>query len=181
MVLDHENYSDYGRFVRIPLWLMFLLWCIAFPISTIIIYFLSFNKIYDEDLTVWEEFFTGIKDNKSAKAYHCIFIFVRFWSVLVVILLENLLYELKAILFLLIFFSSVLYTLLARPFEFVKENIAESINQISFFMLAFPLIYLESKRKWKRIYEHIYLYSLIAIPSINLWINLFSLVKKVIW
>ena len=160
---------------------MFLFWIIVFLISTIVIYLLSFNKNHMKEMRMWEEFFTGIKNKKYPKAYHCIFMFVRFLSVLIIIILKNLQYELKVTLFLLLFFSSMLYVVLIRPLVFVKENISESINQISFFMLAFPLLYLESERNWKKVYEYIYLYSLLAVPSINLWINFAGLIKKMCW
>ena len=66
-----------------------------------------------------------------------------------------------------------------RPFEKVKDNIIESINQTIFLALALPLIHLKNESKWENAYEDIYIIVLMISPITGSLVTLIDLFNEI--
>ena len=127
---------------------------------------------------LYKELFNGIKDAKYAKFYTVIFLFVRICSVLVTIILQNDLFELKMSIFGLIHFCNLAFLFMC-PFESTKDNIIENVNQISYFLAILPLTHLRDESQWKDYDETVYLYLLMTGPVVGFIIILTDLIIKI--
>mmetsp|Transcript_11150 Transcript_11150/g.9886 ORF Transcript_11150/g.9886 Transcript_11150/m.9886 type:complete len:94 (+) Transcript_11150:750-1031(+) len=92
-----------------------------------------------------------------AKTNTIIFIAIRFTSIIILIILEDLDYSLKGFIFFLIHFLYLIYFFIIRPFESCKENISEIFFQISFLTASLVLLFLKVESNWKEGFEEIYI------------------------
>jgi hypothetical protein len=57
------------------------------------------------------------------------------------------------------------YVIVLRPFQEVKDNIIELMNETIFFTLGANLIYFNSKENWTELVENIFLYTIMGNNS----------------
>ena len=133
------------------------------------------NPINSGKVWKYQELFEGLKNKKVARLNSFVFISVRLWSILLIVLCSNT--HIKIILFILVNVFYWGYLILFRPFEEVKDNITEGINQILFLVLTLPLIFLTKEQEWNIIYVNIYLYMMLMGPWIGSIISFIDLIK----
>ena len=160
--------------------LLFLCSLCIFLILSIVAYYQSFPSIDNDKLVALRVFFEGVKDRKYAKSNGIMFLFVRILSVFVVMALEDVVYHGKVGAFVVVQLLYAMFLVIVRPFEKVKDNIIESINQIIFFVLSIPLIHLNHENEWRDTYEETYITVLMFGPLIGGLVTLIDLSKEVI-
>ena len=100
--------------------------------SCVIIFFYMWNRVNKNMVVVSEsyfkEFFSGLKDNKVAKLYFSGFILRRLLSVVIVVVSQPLPLMVRISLFASVQVIVTSFTLIVRPFESIKDNMVESIN-----------------------------------------------------
>ena len=108
--------------------LLFLLLICSF----VIIFFIMWSRVITKKVVVSEsyfkEFFSGLKDNKVAKLYFGGFILRRLFSVVIVVMAQPLPLMIRIILFASVQVMTTSFTLIVRPFQNIKDNIIEAIN-----------------------------------------------------
>ena len=100
--------------------------------SLIIIFCIMWNRVATNQVVVSEsyfkELFSGLKDNKVAKLYFSGFILRRLFSVAIVVMTQPLPLMVRISLFASVQVMVTSFTLIVRPFESVKDNMIEAIN-----------------------------------------------------
>ena len=89
----------------------------------------------------FKEFINGFKETKKARLYFSFFMLRRLLSVILLIAAQEMWYGLKLILFVAIHFTVMIYVIIIRPFEKVKDNIIEVTNEIWYSVLISCLFF----------------------------------------
>lgn len=136
-----------------------------------------------------KELYRELRDSKSAKFYHISFIVIRLLSVLILVFCpvtsedpssSQKMYYLKWALFLWVHLLSSVYILKVRPFEWMYDNMIESVNQVGFALLVAPLVKLQREPDWGTTEVQAYVYGLLLTPTCALVISLTQLVLIII-
>ena len=108
-----------------------------------------------------------------------IFIIIRIAFVILVVVFEEQEVFLKALIFTLIQLTFVTFLILSRPFKQLQDNIIEIMNQVLYLTLASTLMYFNSKKTWDSTIENIYIYIILAGPTLGTLILFFFLIKDI--
>ena len=121
----------------------------------------------------FKEFFVGLKLQKKFRWYNSAQILRRTLFVLVLIIFDKTLVEIiVAILWGLQFFC-VIHVVVLRPFEEIRANIIEVLNEVYILVLFATLIFLNTESNWSSTKTTIYIWVL----SSNSIINIFDCLK----
>jgi len=120
-----------------------------------------------DDQWICKEFFSGIKKFKVQSLNSILFMLVRFISVIIVIMMEDIDYYAKLTLFIFFHILFGLFICITRPYELVRDNIIESIHQINFIVAAFLLFFLRTKDDWSDKSEDNYILMLFSGPLLG--------------
>ncbi|CAI2379004.1 unnamed protein product [Moneuplotes crassus] len=132
-----------------------------------------------DEIETAKEFFSGIKDEHYAKMNTSIFMCVRVLSVIILIILKDIPYEVKSGLFCIIHCGYFFYLLIVRPYQSTKDNLIETILQLNISMLALPLTVLNSSDRWSDNLITAYTFLLFAGPAIACLISFGDMIKSV--
>ena len=137
------------------------IWTIGFTYSIILLLFwIGFIGVYyaiwmkycfwslDRKTSYFREFFSGLKESKISSFYFSFFILRRVLCVLSVILLQDCSKYVQVALFSLTNLICLGFSCSIRPYIFIKDNIIEVINDLSFCVFCTQLIYLNSESVW---------------------------------
>ena len=100
----------------------------------------------------------------------------RLLSVALLIACQNLYLYVKLVLFIAIHFTVMLYTIIIRPLEEVKDNMIEIINEIGYTLLICTLLYYNKQSRWSEKDANIIIYSLLSLSVVTTLISSTALV-----
>jgi hypothetical protein len=80
----------------------------------------------------FKEFFSGIKPSKASRLYFSTFILRRLFSVIIIVPGESVPMNVRVILFASIHCLVFVFTVAIRPFQGVKDNLIEALNDLSY-------------------------------------------------
>ena len=133
---------------------------------------LSSYEIAEEKHNKLEEFFEGMKLQKKFRVFIAIlmirrFLFILFWVTLASI-------PSRAIIGLLvpIELAFIVYAIIFKPFQEVKANIIQIVNEVSFFLLLSALLVYNTSTDWTVTFSYIYIQVIIITNIINFLIVL---------
>jgi hypothetical protein len=162
---------------------LFLLSCIILFLVVNVYLIRKVHWNFDENVRLWyEELFSGLKETTKGRLNSIIFLVSRFLFVFVVVAFEDIPVVVKVIMFGLIQACYVVYLVIVRPFEQVKDNIIEWFNQISYLFLVSSLVFLNTEEKWGNMQKNTYMYTLILVslfgPLMSIIFLIFVLTLK---
>ena len=127
--------------------------------------------------------FESIKDSKFARLNSLKFLMQRFLFWIISLIPTFNIDYVKISLFSSIQFISFLYIVIIRPFENVKENLFEIINDSFYFVLWVLLLYLNESSHWTRPFQIVYMWIIlsnnIVVFIISLTFSIWQLLKKI--
>ena len=111
-----------------------------------------------EKMYYFVEFFSGIKGTKKARVYALIFLLRRTVLCWIVLLFQRLM-SLTVLNSVFVFFQLwyLLFSWILKPFNDVKDNILEIMNEVFYTFLWSSLIYFQTKDKWSTVFENAYI------------------------
>jgi len=146
-----------------------------FTISTGVIlfvgyYWLKFAHINEEESTSQESnfrkkfstLFSGIKPTRTHRLHSLIFFVKRFLICSVIFLLEDIGVELKLLLLLVIQLCSLLWSVVLRSYQGVKDQIIEIMNETLFTILIIWVIFQEEVSDWTKISTYCFIFLIIG-------------------
>ena len=116
------------------------------------------NKMHDQQRDKFGELFVGLKQSKTARFYSVSWLIKKliFVSLLLMLASTYLFYVMLTLW--LIQISYIVYLVKVRPFEEIRNNFIEVMNEIYFTVLLGSLYFLNSKEKWTTTYSNIYVW-----------------------
>ena len=141
---------------------VFTLWFCVGMILLILIMALSSYEAAKGVHSKLGEIFYGIKMQKKFKLYVPVLLARRALFVTLLILLTSVESWILISILSAVQFWYMVYIMIIRPFENIKENIIEILNEVVFFFLIISLIYLNSATYWNSTTTNIYMGVLIA-------------------
>ena len=143
-----------------------------------LVFYLSFSsyKMIEKEHNKLGEFFAGLKLHKKFRLYILFLILRRTMFVVVLIVLVT--FTSTTVIWILASLQLIYLTILLylRPFEEVKGNLIEIINEIYILFLISPLIFLSTESKWVGPIQSIYIWTL----SSNSMIVFLVIISKLI-
>ena len=121
---------------------------LSFLILFFVVWLRSWSESYDTKASYFREFFSGIKSTRASRVYFSTFLLRRVFSILVVVSLSNSSVYLQTSLFALPNILCLCYSAGIRPFESIKDNLVEVLNDFSFGTFWTLMIYLNGKHVW---------------------------------
>ena len=94
------------------------------------------------------EIYDGLKDTNLSKLYMFIFLLKRFLMACVIVFLRDANIWLRCVLFAIIQLLVLLYIIIVRPFEDKKNNLIESINEITCLILCITITIFNDESRW---------------------------------
>ena len=94
------------------------------------------------------EIYDGFKDTHASKLYMFVFLLKRFLMACVIVFLRNANVWLRCILFTIIQLFVLLYLIIIRPFDWVKNNLIEPINEATCLILSIVITIHNDESKW---------------------------------
>ena len=134
-----------------------------FNIFYLLILYILFSvfQIYSKRLFqhnyYFDEFYSGLKQNKKSRCYATVFMLQRILSSIVLIVLANINYETKVGLFTAVQVVVLVYLLLIRPQIKVKDLIMEIYSQLTFTLFSGLLIHFKTESKWNALTNWLFL------------------------
>ena len=121
---------------------------------------LSSYRLKKDEHNMLEEFFRGLNINKKSKFYVIVLLMRRFIFVLLLITLVST--PSKTLIWILwgiqVFYTG--YIILTRPYEEIKGNIIEMLNEFYFTSLLAALIFFNKENEWSSLKSGIYMWVL---------------------
>ena len=127
------------------------------------------------------EFFTGLKNKTTYRIYPLIFWGQRIISCLLVILFGSLNLTIKMAILSAIQLLSLLYLLIIRPYEKVKDMISECLSQCIMTFFCWVSIYFNTKDQWNSVINWIFIGTLMAstiVTTLIAFIDFFIIIVK---
>lgn len=90
-----------------------------------------------------EEIFDGLKPKHLAKLYHFAFTLRRLIIVAIVIFMEHILTSVRLFTFIMFQFCAFLYVIYVRPFDNIKDNLIEIVNDSVYVILSIMMMFLD--------------------------------------
>ena len=134
---------------------------------------ISSYRVIESKHNKFGEFFEGIKMRKKFKLYSPILLIRK---TIYILLLLTLIAASSRFLIAILSFIQIMYFVyiwMLRPFEEIKCNIIEIINELFFLVLLSSLIYLNTENKWSSTFILIYIW-IIAFNSIIIFLIVLS-------
>ena len=100
----------------------------------------------------------------------------RLLSVALLIACQNLYLYIKLVLFIAIHITVMIYTLIVRPFEEIKDNMIEIINEASYTLLICSLLYYNQESRWSEKDANVMMYSLLFLSLVTTLISFVALI-----
>jgi hypothetical protein len=136
---------------------MILLICFTHLCLSLCQWIKSYKKDIFEKQIYFREYFSGIKDEWIPRAYSSTFLLKRFFLCLIVIVFSFATQMIRISLFCGIQVLSCCFVLIIRPFNTIKINIVEIINEVIFSVLSLLLLYLNKESRWEKYLQYIYI------------------------
>ena len=114
---------------------------LLFLILFFVIWLRSWSESYDTKVSYFREFFSGIKSTRISRVYFSTFLLRRVFSILIAVSLSNSSVYLQTSLFALPNILCLWYSAGIRPFDSIKDNIVEVLNDFSFGVFWTMMIY----------------------------------------
>ena len=86
------------------------------------------------------EVYDGFKDNAASKLFLFLFIVKRFMMACVIVFMRNMNNWVRIILFALVQITYLIYTIIVRPYQKVKDNLIEILNEITLTLLCLAIV-----------------------------------------
>jgi hypothetical protein len=129
----------------------------------------------------FKEFFSGIKPSKAARLYFSTFILRRLLSVMIIVPGESVPVIVRVILFASVHCLVFVFTVAVRPFQGVKDNLIEALNDLSYGVLTIVIVYFNTKDTWSDSVANSVIYWMLGMSlltsSIQLGFMIHGLVK----
>ena len=155
-----------------------LIFILSFAFILIPVHYFKYKEQGAIKTKYFSEIYDGIKDNTASKLFIFIFILRRFLMVAVIVFMRNANIWARCICFALIQITVLIYTIIVRPFEKIKDNLIEFVNEITFTILCVFIIICNDESRWVSSLDTILIYFLMfvglligAIISIKLIIS----------
>ena len=143
-IYQYDNASEH-RF-SYALAIIVFIW--TFIIILLPIHYFKYSEKGKIETRYFWEIYDGFKDNKAGKLYMFTFLLKRFLMACVIVFLRHANVYLRCILFGTIQFWVFLYLIIFRPFGDRKNNIVESINEATCFILCVAITIHNDESKW---------------------------------
>lgn len=124
----------------------------------------------------YRSLFQGLKDKFRYRSFMFLFWMRRMLLISVLIIMQSFKVNFKLIVFSMVQLPYFAIITWLRPYESMKENFVELINEILFWILYLSHFILQDKSDWKSLYESIYVYLIIGN---NLFCSLLSFSKYI--
>ena len=163
------------RIVSLAVAFIVLLICISIVLSAIYLA-LSLSPNEESKHSKFEEFFSGIKERRSSRLYIIVLLFRRiiFVSVLICLISMTTIQIVIASLSI-VQLVYVSYLIILRPYDSVKTNLIDIINELFFTWCIWWLVYFDSKSKWNSVWISVFIW----IVSSNSLITFAVVIGKV--
>jgi hypothetical protein len=115
----------------------------------------------------FKEFFSGIKQSKSARLYFSTFILRRLLSVIIIVPGESVPVMVRVILFASIHCLVFVFTVAVRPFQRVKDNLIEALNDLSYGVLTIVIVYFNTKEAWSDLVANSVIYWMLGMSLLT--------------
>ena len=155
-----------------------LIFILSFAFILIPVHYFKYRNGAAIDTRYFAEIYDGIKDNTASKLFFFIFILRRFLMVAVIVFMRNANIWARCICFTLIQITVLFYTIIVRPFEKIKDNMIELVNEITFAILCIIIVVCNDESRWVSSLDSVLIYFLMfvglligAIISIELIIS----------
>ena len=161
----YEIYQwDTTNFYRLLSFIFTISMILIFVFVVILVLYLTFStyRLNEREHNILEEFFRGIKQNKSHKFYVTLLLLRRF---LFVILLITWLFISSRDLIAVLSLIQAIYIgklLKLRPYEETKGNLIEILNEIYFAFLVIFLAFVNTEDEWNSIKANTYMWVLVS-------------------
>lgn len=120
----------------------------------------------EKDRLLYGEYFKGLKSNTKSRMNSICFFSLRILLVILLVGFDFMPSRVKASLVIVIQGSYILYLVIVKPFDGVKDNLIECFNQITFLVLVFILLIFSEKRMWTKSLEGVYIFILFVSPLV---------------
>ena len=156
--INKFNTTDRLRIVSLAVAFIVLIICISIVWFAIYLA-LSFNPSEDSKHSKFKEFFSGIKEWRSSRWYIIALLFRRiiFVSVLICLISMSTVQTIIASLSI-VQLVYVSYLIILRPYNNVKSNLIDIINELFFTWCIWWLVYFDSKSKWNSLSISIFIW-----------------------
>jgi hypothetical protein len=124
----------------------------------------------------FKELFSGLKPTRAARLYFSTFILRRFLSVFIIVPGELMSLFTRIVLFAGVHSGVFVFTFAVRPFQGVKDNIIEAINDLSFWGLSCILVHFNSKDAWDDTSANTVIYFMLGMSLLTTSIQLVFLI-----
>ena len=168
------NTSSSLKIISLAISFITLILCIGLIFIPIYMAFSSFRLEVNQH-NKFGEFFSGFKPHKKYKLYLTILLLRRIIFVISLISLVSIPSNLLIGLLSVIQLIYLIYTTILRPYEEVKDNMIEIINEIYFFLLFGSLLHLNKESEWNITFTLIYMWVL----SSNTMVLFLIIVSKI--
>jgi hypothetical protein len=128
----------------------------------------------------FRELFNALKNNSPSRLFKLIFMIIRICFVLIIVLFSSWPVIVKVILFSSVQLISTMYTSAFRPFENIKDSVAEICNQFIFLIASSLLIHFDTKGEWNSKITTFYVYLIMTGPMIGSIISFIDIIFKII-
>ena len=159
-IYQHKT-SNYLKWIS---FIFSILMIALYIIFSILINYLALSsyRLNEYAHNMLEEFFRGLRASNKSKFYAFVLLMRRFIFIIMLINLESFSSKLLISLLLVIQVIYLWYIALTRPYEQVKCNIIEILNEVYFSILLFILIFLNNENDWNSSKINMYMWMLIS-------------------
>ena len=142
------------------LFAFFVLFLCFFTLGLSFYLALTSYKIISTEHNLLGDFFEGLKPQRKFKIYTCIFLIRRIVYIFLLIILSSISSRLLLSILSIFQIGYLVYVIILRPFEGIKSNIIEIMNEIYFFLLLFSLVFLQTENNWSSMITDLYVWVL---------------------
>ena len=141
------------------IWMIIIFWLMLSFIQYLIFSSYRYNE---NEHNKWEEFFRGLKQNKKSKFYLTMLLLRRLVFVSLLITWVNISSRAFIVILALIQAIYIIYLSCIRPWEAIKGNIIEIMNEFYFLFLLIFLSIINTENDWNSAKTSLYLWVLIS-------------------
>ena len=102
----------------------------------------------EDEPTLLREIYKGLKDGKLAQLYFVVSTTRRLLLIAVLILLQTMHFYAKMCMLMIIQISYLIYLLAVRPFESIRDNLIEILNELIILFISLILTIYSSESAW---------------------------------
>ena len=169
------NHSERLKIISLVFAIFILCLCFCLIIVVISLSLSKYEAIEEKHNKI-EELFSGVRMEKKSKIYVAVQLIRRAIFVTLLITLVSIKSWILISILSIIQLCYTIYVIIQRPFNFVKENVIEIVNEIYFFVLLTGLIHFNLEEDWNFTYTRVYMW---AITSNTLVIMIIILSKYI--